>query len=148
MAKTLMPKSLTRLAATSSWVESGLEAISTRSAPPACSVRARLAVSAVTCRQADIFSPASGFSLAKRARRVVRAARAERGRQDHPHVDPGRTGRPGLGGGPAVRPAVLQPRPRPPPPGRAGDAGRGRLPGADRPGKPDLLRPAVRAERG
>ena len=63
-----MPKSWTRLAATSSWVLSGLEAISTRSAPPALRVRARLAVSAVTCRQADRRRPASGFSLAKRSR--------------------------------------------------------------------------------
>ena len=63
-----MPKSLTRLAATSSWVESGLEAISMTSAPPACKVRTRLAVSAVTCRQADIRNPLSGFSLANRSR--------------------------------------------------------------------------------
>ena len=68
MAKTEMPKSCTRLAATSSWVLSGLEAIRTRSAPPAWRVRARLAVSAVTCRQADMRRPASGFSLAKRSR--------------------------------------------------------------------------------
>ena len=63
-----MPKSLTRLAATSSWVDSGFEAQSTRSAPPALRVRARLAVSAVTCRQADIRIPASGFSFANRSR--------------------------------------------------------------------------------
>ena len=48
--------------------ESGLDAISTRSAPPAWSVRARLAVSAVTCRQADMRRPLSGFSFAKRSR--------------------------------------------------------------------------------
>ena len=63
-----MPKSFTRLAATSSWVDSGFEAQRTRSAPPAFRVRARLAVSAVTCRQADIRIPASGFSLANRSR--------------------------------------------------------------------------------
>src|SRR5271166_2382488 len=56
------------LAATSSWVDSGLDAQSTRSAPPALRVRARLAVSAVTCRQADILIPASGFSVANRSR--------------------------------------------------------------------------------
>src|SRR5213082_1691020 len=72
MAWTDNPKSWTRLAATSSWVESGLEAMRTRSAPPAWRVRARLAVSAVTCRQAAIFSPASGLSLAKRSRMRAR----------------------------------------------------------------------------
>ena len=63
-----MPKFFTRLAATSSCVDSGLEAHSNRSAPPAFKVLARLAVSAVTCRQADIRMPASGFSFSKRSR--------------------------------------------------------------------------------
>ena len=48
---------LDQAAATSSWVESGLEAQSAGSAPPALSVRARLAVSAVTCRQAARRTP-------------------------------------------------------------------------------------------
>src|SRR4051812_2137554 len=56
------------LAATSSWVDRGLDAQRTRSAPPAWSVRARLAVSAVTWRQADILMPASGLSAANRSR--------------------------------------------------------------------------------
>src|SRR5450759_2649094 len=68
MAKTETPSSATREAATSSCVESGLDAQRTRSAPPAASVRARLAVSLVTCRQADSRIPWSGFSLAKRSR--------------------------------------------------------------------------------
>src|SRR5579885_276430 len=68
MAKTLTPKSCTRLAATSSWVLRGLEAMRTTSAPPAWRVRARLAVSAVTCRQADMRRPARGLSRPKRSR--------------------------------------------------------------------------------
>ena len=63
-----MPSCLTRVAATSSCVDSGFDAHKSRSAPPALSVLARLAVSAVTCRQADILIPASGFSLSKRSR--------------------------------------------------------------------------------
>src|SRR6266542_183049 len=63
-----MPSSATSEAATSSCVESGLDAQRTRSAPPAASVRARLAVSLVTCRQADSLIPARGFSFAKRSR--------------------------------------------------------------------------------
>src|SRR5689334_14839777 len=63
-----MPQSLTKEAATSSCVESGLEAMSTASAPPACSARARLAVSVVMWAQATSFTPSSGFSSAKRSR--------------------------------------------------------------------------------
>ena len=44
----------TSAAATSSCVESGFEAQSRTSAPPAFSVRARLAVSVVTCRHAEM----------------------------------------------------------------------------------------------
>src|SRR6266511_4498177 len=55
-------------AAVSSWVESGLDAHRVTLAPPAWSVRARLAVSVVTCRQAAILRPASGCSFSKRAR--------------------------------------------------------------------------------
>src|SRR5262244_961689 len=68
MAKTLIPWSTTSAAATSSCVESGLLAQSTRSAPPALSAIARLAVSAVTWRQAAIRMPFSGFCLANRSR--------------------------------------------------------------------------------
>src|SRR6202521_4808807 len=60
------------LAATSSWVDSGLLAQTVTSAPPACSVRIRLAVSLVTCRQAAIRSPVSGFSSLKRLRIIAR----------------------------------------------------------------------------
>src|SRR5437763_6067782 len=68
MAKTAMSYSSTSAAATSSWVDSGLEAQSTTSAPPAFRVRARFAVSVVTCRQAEIRYPESGCSLSKRSR--------------------------------------------------------------------------------
>src|SRR5579864_979973 len=63
MACTEMLKSRTSDAATSSWVESGLEAHSTTSAPPSRSVTARLAVSVVTCRQAEMRMPLSGWFL-------------------------------------------------------------------------------------
>src|SRR5215471_17504323 len=63
MAWTEMPKSRTREAATSSCVESGLEAQSTTSAPPSRSVMARLAVSVVTCRHAEMRMPLSGWFL-------------------------------------------------------------------------------------
>src|SRR3989338_3402056 len=68
MAYTAMPWSRTRWAATSSCVDSGLDAHSTTSAPPALSVTARLAVSEVTCRHAAMRRPLSGCSLANRAR--------------------------------------------------------------------------------
>src|ERR1043166_4342799 len=63
-----MPQSETSEAATSSCVDSGFEAISTASAPPACSARARFAVSVVMWAQATSFTPTSGFSSAKRSR--------------------------------------------------------------------------------
>src|SRR5690349_16944007 len=63
-----MPKSATSDAATSSCVLSGFEPHRNTSAPPACSVRARFAVSVVTCRQAAMRMPRSGRSFAKRAR--------------------------------------------------------------------------------
>src|SRR5579864_445065 len=68
MAKTLIPWSATRDAAAASVVDSGLEAQSTRSAPPALSVIARLAVSVVTCRQAASRWPLRGCSRLKRSR--------------------------------------------------------------------------------
>src|SRR5262249_28904251 len=55
-------------AATSSWVESGFDPHRNTCAPPACSVRARFAVSVVTCRQAEIRRPLSGRSFANRER--------------------------------------------------------------------------------
>src|SRR5919199_480305 len=67
MANTLMSWSRTRCAATSSCVERGFEAQSATSAPPALSVTTRLAVSAVTCRQADTRFAANGRLLAHRA---------------------------------------------------------------------------------
>src|SRR4051812_36914344 len=66
-----MPNSETRAAATSSCVESGFDAHSTTSAPPAFSVRIRFAVSVVTWRQAETRYPASGCSRSKRSRIVV-----------------------------------------------------------------------------
>ena len=44
-------------------VESGLEAVSTISAPPACNVVIKLAVSVVTCRQAETRIPFRGCSF-------------------------------------------------------------------------------------
>src|SRR5262249_47807016 len=67
-----MPKSCTRLAATSSWVLRGLEATSTTSAPPAWRVRARLAVSAVAGRQADRRKAPRGVFLPKPASGAAR----------------------------------------------------------------------------
>src|SRR5215469_13980513 len=63
-----MSYSFTSAAATSSWVESGFEAQQNTSAPPALSVRSRLAVSQVTCRQAPRRWPLSGCSFKKRSR--------------------------------------------------------------------------------
>ena len=68
IAKTEMPYSSTSAAATSSCVDSGFDAQRTTSAPPAWSVRARFAVSVVTCRHAEIRCPASGCSRSKRSR--------------------------------------------------------------------------------
>src|SRR3989344_2276213 len=63
-----IPKSLTSDAATSSCVESGLDAARKTLAPPALSVRTRFAVSAVTCRTAASVLPLNGCSFSKRAR--------------------------------------------------------------------------------
>ena len=54
---------LTSAAATSSCVESGFDAQSDDSAPPAFSVRARFAVSVVTCRQAEMRIPGERLLL-------------------------------------------------------------------------------------
>ena len=62
-----MPSS-TSAAATSSCVVSGFAEQSAGSAPPAASAFIRLAVSAVTCRQAATFVAASGCESAKRSR--------------------------------------------------------------------------------
>src|SRR5712691_12761924 len=62
MAKVEMPSS-TSAAATSSCVLSGFEAHRVMSAPPACRVCMRCAVSEVTCRQAETRTPLSGFCL-------------------------------------------------------------------------------------
>ncbi len=63
-----MPKSRTREAAVSSWVDSGLEAHSVTFAPEAESARMRFAVSVVTCMQAPMRTPSKGFSRSKRSR--------------------------------------------------------------------------------
>src|SRR5438067_1671857 len=68
MAKTDTSYSATSAAATSSCVECGLDAQRTTSAPPACRVRIRFAVSVVTCRQAEMRWPASGCSRSNRSR--------------------------------------------------------------------------------
>src|SRR3984893_18532890 len=67
-----MPWSLTRAAATGSWVESGLLAQRVSSAPPALRARARLAVSVVTWRHPDMRMPWSGFSAANLSRTWAR----------------------------------------------------------------------------
>src|SRR5215208_5782414 len=66
-----MLNSSTSAAATSSCVDSGYDAQSTTSAPPAFSVRIRFAVSVVTCRHAATRWPASGCSRSKRSRIAV-----------------------------------------------------------------------------
>ena len=76
-------------AATSSWVESGFEEQRTASAPPAARVRIRFAVSAVTCRQALIFQPASGL--------LSREALADPGQHRHLAVSPFDLQRPRIG---------------------------------------------------
>src|SRR5262245_50552710 len=63
-----MSNSSTSAAATSSCVDRGFDAQRTTSAPPALSVRARFAVSVVTCRHAEMRCPARGCSLSKRSR--------------------------------------------------------------------------------
>src|SRR5437660_9160283 len=63
MANTGNEYSRTRLAATSSWVESGLDAHRATSAPPSRRQIAKLAVSAVTCRQAEMRTSFSGCFL-------------------------------------------------------------------------------------
>ena len=55
----------------SSWVDSGLDAASETAAPPACSSRTSMAVSAVMCRQAATASPSKGRSFANRWWRAV-----------------------------------------------------------------------------
>src|SRR5215472_14647500 len=68
MAKVLMPWEWASAAATASLVESGFEAQSAMSAPPALRVIIRLAVSEVTCRQALTRMPCRGRSVSKRFR--------------------------------------------------------------------------------
>src|ERR1044071_9222453 len=63
-----MSYSSTSASATSSWVDSGLDAQRTTSAPPAFSVRARFAVSVVTCRHAEMRYPERGCSVSNRSR--------------------------------------------------------------------------------
>src|SRR5579859_3354571 len=67
-----MLKSRLREAATSSCVESGLEAHSTTSAPPSRRAIIKLAVSLVTCRQAEARKPFRGCSFTKRLRMISR----------------------------------------------------------------------------
>src|SRR5215471_14449931 len=63
MAKTGTLLSRTRDAATSSCVDSGFDAQSTTSAPPSRRQIARFAVSAVTCRHAEMRMPVRGWFL-------------------------------------------------------------------------------------
>src|SRR2546425_5006099 len=67
MAKVGMWSWATRDAAASSCVLRGFEAHSRTSAPPACRVCIRFAVSVVTCRQAAMRTPRRGRSLANRS---------------------------------------------------------------------------------
>src|ERR1700756_2020100 len=68
MAYVGMLKSRLSEDATSSCVESGLEAQRTTSAPPSRRAIIKLAVSLVTCRHAETRRPLSGCSLMKRLR--------------------------------------------------------------------------------
>src|ERR1700746_3640381 len=68
MAYVGMLKSRLSEEATSSCVDSGLEAQRTASAPPSRKAIIRLAVSLVTCKQAETRNPLSGCSLTKRLR--------------------------------------------------------------------------------
>ncbi|CAB5063337.1 unannotated protein [freshwater metagenome] len=52
----------------SSCVESGFDAQSDNSAPPAARARIKFAVSVVTCMQAEMRIPVNGFSFSKRVR--------------------------------------------------------------------------------
>ncbi len=67
-ANVAMPLCSQSAAATSSWVDSGFDAQSATSAPPAASVSIRFAVSVVTCRHAPMRTPASGCSFSNRSR--------------------------------------------------------------------------------
>src|SRR4026207_227958 len=82
-----MSYSSTRAAATSSCVESGFEAQSTTSAPPACRVRTRFAVSVVTCRQAGARGQAGG-DAAPGGRLLALEALPDRGEDRHLPVGP------------------------------------------------------------
>src|ERR1700760_3840405 len=75
-----MPCRGARAAATSSWVDSGLEAASDTVAPPARRARTRIAVSAVTFRQAATDSPAKRW--------LGREPVAERGQHRHGPLGP------------------------------------------------------------
>ena len=66
LPKVSMPSSATA-AATSSWVDRGLQPVRKTSAPPAFKTRPRLAVLASRWTETATRSPAKGFSLAKRA---------------------------------------------------------------------------------
>ncbi len=68
LALTSVPSTATSAAATSSWTDSGLAEHRATRAPPAPSVRTRLAVSAVTCRHAASAMPSSGRSRSNRVR--------------------------------------------------------------------------------
>jgi hypothetical protein len=68
IANTGILSCLTREAATSSWVLSGLEAHNATLAPPDLSVCIRDAVSVVTCRHAPRRTPFNGFSFSNRFR--------------------------------------------------------------------------------
>src|SRR5262252_4800323 len=78
-----MPCRAARAAATASLVDSGFDAHSAMSAPPAFRVSMRLAVSLVTCRHAARRRPFSGCSFANRSRMrlstgISRAAQSTR----------------------------------------------------------------------
>src|SRR5215469_10278242 len=72
MANTGTLKSRTSEAAMSSCVESGFEAQRTTSAPPSRRQIARFAVSAVTCRQAEMRTPFRGWFLMNSLRMICR----------------------------------------------------------------------------
>src|ERR1035441_503015 len=154
-----IPNSATSAAATSSCVESGFEAQSTTSAPPAWSARARFPVSLVTWRQAESRMPSSGLSFSNRSRILARTGleRSAHSMRSRPLPARARSFTSWAGrvavvmrspSGRARDPGPRQPRTRPV--GREGREGRGGKASAPKTGAESLARQAevLRARQG